>query len=565
MGADDIDIESRPGQGSTFSFAARFGHSARTTTPAWLTPQEKLKGKRVLVVDDNEMNRDIFREMVLGWGMVCLEAADGPAALAAVAAAAHGGAPFDLVLLDVQMPGMSGFTVAEQIHATAPAGSIKIIVLSSIGQRGEGARSVTAGISAYLVKPVRKADLLDTVRMVLFDETSQEDAAARLVTRHTIREARKNGGFRILLAEDDPINRQVALMMLGKYGHQVTVAENGAEAVALYRRQDFDIILMDVQMPEMDGFEATRSIRELSADKPCPPIIAMTAHALAGDRERCLAAGMDDYLSKPIKPESVSAAIARWTSADRAMPTQDVAQVPETPPPTGAEPVQMAKALERAMGNAEFLEEMLGEFARRLPDYLSAIRTAVQQADADGLRQAAHRLKGAAANLSADEITEATSALERSGRHQTLVEAPQQLEQLIKAAERCQAFIDQQAGQERGMMAQINVKSPLRQEDTAATAALRESEERFRLISETLPVGIFETTPDGECLYTNTCWQDLFGLSLVDTYTCDWRTLLHPDDRKEVIDGWHRAIEEIEAFDRTVASFSATARSAGST
>jgi CheY-like chemotaxis protein len=266
-----------------------------------------------LVVDDNATNRRILQEMLLAWQMNPELTESGPEALKILERASTKGTPFSLILLDAQMPGMDGFSVVERIQQDAHLAKLVVIMLTSGGFRGDAARCRELGIQGYLTKPIRRSDLLEAIHVVLGSQTGGEPSAS-LVTLHSLRESR--GRLRILLAEDNRINQVLAVRLLEKRGHEVAVVGNGEEALAALDIQAFDLILMDVQMPEMDGFQATAAIRkgEMKTGKHIP-IIAMTAHAMAGDKERCLEAGMDEYLTKPIRPEQLSDVLKRYSLA----------------------------------------------------------------------------------------------------------------------------------------------------------------------------------------------------------------------------------------------------------
>ncbi|MFH1931791.1 MAG: response regulator, partial [Pseudomonadota bacterium] len=295
------------GPGSTFHFTARFGLGRAEARKAVRLRHLDLSGLPILIVDDNATNRLILREMTSSWGLVPAEAADGKEALVKIKTAFDSGKPYRLLLLDLQMPVIDGFEVAKRIKGSPYGTDVQIILLTSAGQKGDGARCKEVGISGYLPKPVKHSELLDAIMMTLGHPTEEK---ASVITRHTIHEVRRR--FNILIAEDNLVNQKLAVKMLEKQGHRVVVASNGREAVEALGKEHFDLVLMDVQMPEMDGFEATARIRaneiELATRNSQPathhiPIVAMTAHAMKGDREKCLAAGMDDYVSKPIKAE----------------------------------------------------------------------------------------------------------------------------------------------------------------------------------------------------------------------------------------------------------------------
>lgn len=309
-----IWVESAPGQGSIFHFTIRFYVRNAAPDQAEMSDGELLRGLRVLVVDDNVTNRRILEQMTRTWHMNPVLADDGQQALDTLERARLSGTPFSLVLLDAQMPGLDSFAVAERIQKESrPTGPI-VIMLTSAGLRGDAARCRESGIRAYLPKPVNGSELLQAIRTV-FGSKIPSKSNVPLITAHSLRAPR--GRLHILLAEDNPVNQKVAVRVLEKRGHVVVVAETGNVAVELSEMQAFDVILMDVQMPVMDGLEATLAIRsrEKESGKHIP-IIAMTASAMAGDKERCLEAGMDGYLSKPLATKELFALIERCVPSE---------------------------------------------------------------------------------------------------------------------------------------------------------------------------------------------------------------------------------------------------------
>jgi two-component system sensor histidine kinase/response regulator len=312
-----IRAESECGKGSTLHFTAAFGASSDAPT---IGPpcQVSLDGMPVLVVDDNATNRRILIETVRAWEMKPVPASSAPEALSLLQQASQGGRPFRLVLIDAHMPVMDGFSLAEQIKQRPELAASTILMLSSGGQRGDAARCRESGIAAYLTKPVRRSELRAAIDAVLTGTSvnQNERPALPLVTRHTLREANSRSKLQVLLAEDNTVNQRVALRLLEKHGHNVVIANNGREALGALAHAAFDLVLMDVQMPEMDGFEATAEIREQEkATGRHLPIVAMTAHAMKGDAERCLAAGMDAYISKPIKSAELFALLEKHSSS----------------------------------------------------------------------------------------------------------------------------------------------------------------------------------------------------------------------------------------------------------
>jgi two-component system, sensor histidine kinase and response regulator len=310
-----IWVESQPGRGSTFHFTLRLDVEETPSRSSSLLQPEHLRDLRVLVVDDNFTNRRVLLGMLTRWGMKPTAVEGGRAALQQMAAADADGHAFSLILLDGHMPEMDGFELASQIQTNANLAGSVVMMLTSVGHLGDAARCRNLGISAYLVKPVRQAELLEAICEVL--QNSPTQAVRPRVTQQTAHDSKSK--CRILLAEDNSVNRTLAIRLLEKNGYQVSVAVNGLEAVAAVERETFDIVLMDVQMPDMDGFEATAAIRRGEESTGIRlPIIAMTAHALKGDQERCLAAGMDAYISKPIRRTELFAALERFVTADTA-------------------------------------------------------------------------------------------------------------------------------------------------------------------------------------------------------------------------------------------------------
>jgi CheY-like chemotaxis protein len=295
-------VESEAGRGSTFHFTASFASVQAPAAVAAVLDAVDLRELFVLIVDDNATNRRLLEEMVIGWRMVPTLAASAPEALAALRVAQESGRPFHLVLTDVHMPDMDGFTLAEAVNKDPTLAGAIIVMLTSAGQRGDAARCRELGIAAYLSKPIKRSELRDAILLALGGQSAERDRPP-LVTRHSLREAGQTG--RILLVEDNRVNQLVARRLLESRGYTVAVANDGREALRILDEAafvGFGCILMDVQMPEMDGFECTAIIREREQTTGSRlQIIAMTAHAMAGDDARCLAAGMDAYLSKPIE------------------------------------------------------------------------------------------------------------------------------------------------------------------------------------------------------------------------------------------------------------------------
>ncbi len=304
-----IWVESEVGKGSVFHFTASLGIQENASSRPALQP-EQLRDLHALLVDDNSTNRRVLHGMLTRWGMRPTAVDGGRTALQALEIAKSTGHPFPLILLDGHMPEMDGFALAELIHKDPSLVGATIMMLTSAGHLGDAARCRELGISAYLVKPIRQTELLDAICQVL--NKAEQARVVPLVTRHTLREAKNR--LHVLLAEDNAINRTLATRLLEKRGYAVSVVGNGREAAEAFEREHFDAVLMDIQMPEMDGFEATAAIRarEKSTGGHIP-IIALTANALKGDQERCLSAGMDGYVSKPIRTSELFETIEKLT------------------------------------------------------------------------------------------------------------------------------------------------------------------------------------------------------------------------------------------------------------
>jgi len=414
--AGEMWLESSEGEGSTFHFTACFALAegkAQSASPARVA---ELQGLSVLVVDDNETNRRILYEMTRGWGMRPCAVESGSVALATLEMAQQRADPFRLALIDGNMPVMDGFELAEKIQTrvkhNAGLAETTVLMLTSSGQPGEANRCRQLGISAYLLKPVLKAELLAVVLTALGQRQVEMSASPALITRHTLRESARK--LRILVAEDNAVNQAVILRALQKMGHTPVLAQNGKEALALASTEKFDLLFMDVQMPEMDGLAATAAIRESEKNSGTHlPIFAMTAHAMKGDRERCLASGMDGYITKPVRFSDIEQTLA------------GVATTPVTLAKPAAETTSWnrAEALNRIGGDQELLQELCDIFLEESPKLLEKLRQAITDGDTDGVMRAAHSLKGESSYLGAGGTSQAARQLEEMGSKKDLSRA----------------------------------------------------------------------------------------------------------------------------------------------
>jgi two-component system, sensor histidine kinase and response regulator len=365
----------------------------------------------VLIVDDNATNRRILEEVFTNWHMRPVAVEGGASALATLEKSLRVGQPFAAVLLDGHMPDMDGFAVAERILQDRRHAGMKVVMLPSAGQPEDVARCRKLGISAYLTKPIKQSELFDVIISAIGQPVVEKPRAPQ--RRRKSQPAQR--GLRVLVAEDNQVNQLVATRIFQKLGHQVMVVGNGREALSAVQAGKFDLIAMDVQMPEMDGLDATIAIRtwEKTAGTHIP-IIAMTAHAMKGDRERCMAAGMDGYTSKPIRIKELEQAIAQLISPPK------TAKVPLSEGSHADGVIDHAALLAGVDGNRRLLRELVRLFLADCPQRLAEIKEAIRRGDAGGVGRAAHTLKGSVGNFEAKNAFAAVQRLEIMGRDRDL-------------------------------------------------------------------------------------------------------------------------------------------------
>ncbi len=436
-----IQVDSKVGRGSKFTFTIILKRGK--TKPVSQPHQSSLEGLRVLCIDDNATNRRILRDTLHSFGCKPEVVADGSTGLNRLLPAADQNISFDLVLIDVQMPQMNGIEVLQVIRRTAQLAHLPVVLLTSVDNLNTVASRKDLNWSAYLTKPIKQSQLLNAMMIAVGQATPTDTAGQTLPPAEAVTDGAPS--LRILLAEDNEINRRLATIMFEREGYHVVCAENGRVALSLLEQQEIDLIFMDVQMPEMDGLEATAAIRAETKWANIP-IIAMTAHAMKGDREHFLSAGMDDYVTKPIRTKEVLAAIERQRKRIKVSPPA---------PPSSRSNGRAANAeleildptgpMEWLDGDTAVFGELLTFFLNESKEYISQLAVAIANADAQQVNQLAHKLKGSSANMGANRLSAAAHQLEQIGASEDLSGAEATLtvvrQEMIALIERASAFL----------------------------------------------------------------------------------------------------------------------------
>jgi PAS domain S-box-containing protein len=405
MMGGQIGVRSQEGKGATFWFTAAFEKQPAGSAP-WTGIQPELRDARVLVVDDNATNRHLVGALLRSWGCRPEESADAGSALSVLHQTARTSEPFQIAVLDMDLPDLDGVDLGRRIATDPELEPTALYLMTGFGRFVEGARLQAMGFSGQIAKPIWERKLLETL-LATSSQGRASEAARSGISQTACRRAGAEPKFRILVAEDNPTNQEVAGMMLRKLGFSADLVANGREALEALQQHAYDLLLLDCEMPEMDGYETARRIRDprTGARNPLVPIVALTADAIAGDRERCFQAGMNDYLAKPVEPRHLAGVLGKWLAAPAA-------------PAGGKEVPRMRDVfrsdtlLARLSGDKELARKLVAGFLSRLPQQVASLRQCVEKGDARGTSLQAHSLKGAAATVSAESLRAACCELQ---------------------------------------------------------------------------------------------------------------------------------------------------------
>ncbi len=422
-----IGVESDEGRGATFWFTCPFEKRALDPQHDHPYPVD-LRKERILIVDDSATNRTVLQEQLQGWSCRFESADSGKAALEQLQQGSSRGDPFSAAIVDMQMPDMNGLTLGRSIKKDAAISATKLILMTSMGQAGDALQAEQSGFSAYISKPVKQSVLYDCICTLIGKKPAAEEKdKSTLITRHSLAENRRDR-VRLLLVEDNETNLIVAQEVLQKLGYRADTAENGREAVAALEKTDYDLVLMDVQMPVMDGFEATRSIRDRSSNvlNHDVPIIAMTAHTMKGDRERCLDAGMTGYVSKPIKKPELAETIERCLAAKAG--NRDSQRIQAEAAETDTVVFDKQEMLARLDNDTELIERVIHAYITKTPVLISDLRQAIRERNSDAVNHLAHTIKGASATSGAPRVREAAYRVELIAKDGDIAQAEKLIE-----------------------------------------------------------------------------------------------------------------------------------------
>jgi two-component system, sensor histidine kinase and response regulator len=440
MMGGQIWVESEVGVGSMFSFTVRMNEAK--DRPVEIEPEASnagLVGLRVLVVDDNRTNRRILDGLLKHWGMHPTCVSDAELAMSELMAARDIGSAYDLVLTDMHMPKMDGFDLIENIQRRSGLSTATVMMLSSGGHRGDAARCAELGVAAYLLKPVRQYELREAIARAVTRKARKVEK--QMLTRESLqKDPEPNRSLNILLAEDNPVNQKLALRLLQKRGHTVTIANNGDEALGALAKASYDLVLMDVLMPGKDGLEATAELRKREKKSGYrTPVVAMTALAMKGDKERCLEAGMDGYLSKPVRPQELDSILESYIAQRKSTPSERNERKEAVSPCVDEE-----ELLQRVDGDRAFLAELADLFRADYPEQIRNLQEGIAKGDSEKVRNTAHALKGALSNMAAKHATTLASSLEIAGESGNLSDAGRTFaelkEELLRVDKKLQAI-----------------------------------------------------------------------------------------------------------------------------
>jgi len=424
-----MGVDSEEGKGSEFWFTVSLEKQDQSDRKEPKT--EEVNGSRILIVDDNSTNREILYKRLFSWGATVEEAVDGPTALQAIYRAHDDENPFQIVILDMHMPGMDGATVARIVKSDEKIMDTNLIMLSSLGQHPDIRNPGKRYFEAHLTKPVKHTELFNVLSNVLGRKEQDVEAVS---SDTTVSDSAKHYSLRILLAEDNIVNQKVAQSMLQKIGYRVDTVASGSEAVNALEMLPYDLVFMDVQMPGMDGFEATRIIRDpdSAVRKHDIPVIAMTAHAMKGDRERCLEAGMDDYLAKPVSLKALLQLMEKWTLAIQQRKTVPSSVQEKSDEMSGFRVFDREALIERVMGEEELARKLIGIFLADIPKQVRSLRERIENSDAEKISWYSHKVKGSSANIGAMALSNIAAKMDEASKDGRLDEVTTLLPELEK-------------------------------------------------------------------------------------------------------------------------------------